>query len=88
MGRHHLLPSGSLQQAPVPTSSTRGTDTRSKRGYNSIICEKVTTPKTYKNEKTVLTSLISVSASLVAEVGPGACSRLPDGRDRCLPTGG
>ena len=35
-----------------PTSATRGADTRSKRGYNSIICKKVTTPKTYKNEKT------------------------------------
>ena len=23
-----------------------------KRGYNSIICKKVTTPKTYENEKT------------------------------------
>ena len=52
MGRHQSLPSGSLQQAPVPTSATRGADTRSKRGYNSIICKKVTTPKTYKNEKT------------------------------------
>ena len=52
MGRHQSLPSGSLQQAPVPTSATRGADTRRKRGYNSIICIKVTTPKTYKNEKT------------------------------------
>lgn len=52
MGRHQPLPSGSLQQAPIPTSATRGADTRSKRGYNSIICKKVTTPKTYKNEKT------------------------------------
>jgi len=32
--------------------SHRGADIRSKRGYNSIICKKVTTPKTYKNEKT------------------------------------
>ena len=30
----------------------RGADTRSKRGYSSIIYKKVTTPKTYKNEKT------------------------------------
>ena len=52
MGRHQSLQSGSLQQAPIPTSATRGADTRSKRGYNSIICQKVTTPKTYKNEKT------------------------------------
>ena len=37
---------------PTLTSATRGADTRSKRGYNSIICKKVTTPKTYKNEKT------------------------------------
>ena len=29
-----------------------GADARSRRGYNSIICKKVTTPKTYKNEKT------------------------------------
>ena len=36
----------------LPTSATRGADTRSKRGYNSIVCKKVTTPKTYKNEKT------------------------------------
>ena len=52
MGRHQSLPSGSLQQAPVPTSATRRADTRSKRGYNSIICKKVATQKTYKNEKT------------------------------------
>ena len=32
----------------------RGADIRSKRGYNSIIFKKVTTPKTYKNEKTEL----------------------------------
>ena len=44
--------SPSHQQAPVPTSATRGTDTRSKRGYSSVIYKKVTTPKTYKNEKT------------------------------------
>ena len=30
----------------------READTRNKRGYNSIICKKVITPKTYKNEKT------------------------------------
>jgi len=30
----------------------RGADIRSKRGYNSIICKKITTPKIYKNEKT------------------------------------
>ena len=29
-----------------------GADIRSKRGYNSSIYKKVTTPKTYKNEKT------------------------------------
>ena len=33
-------------------SKWRGADIRSKRGYSSIICKKVTTPKTYKNEKT------------------------------------
>ena len=52
MGRHPPLPSGSLQQAPIPTSATRAAVTRSKTGYNSSICKKVTTPKTYKNEKT------------------------------------
>ena len=52
MGRHQPLPSRSLQQAPILTSATRRGDTRRKRGYNSIICKKVTTPKTYKNEKT------------------------------------
>ena len=52
MGRHQPLPSGSLHQAPILTSATRGADTRSERGHNSIICQKVTTPKTYKNEKT------------------------------------
>ena len=41
-----------LPPRPKPTSATRGADIRSKRGYNSIICKKVTTPKTYKNEKT------------------------------------
>ena len=51
VGRHQPLPSGSLQQAPIMTSATRGADTRSKRGYNSSICKKVTTPKNYKNEK-------------------------------------
>ena len=50
-GNKQSLPSGSLQQASVPTSDTRG-GTRSKRGYNSIIYKKVTIPKTYKNEKT------------------------------------
>ena len=34
------------------TSATRGAGIRSKRGYNSSICKKVTTPKTYNNEKT------------------------------------
>ena len=43
VGRHQPLSSGSLQQAPILSSATRGADTRSKRGYNSIIC---------KNEKT------------------------------------
>ena len=52
MGRHQPLPSGSLQQAPHTDFSHRGADTRSKRGYSSIIYKKVTTPKTYKNEKT------------------------------------
>ena len=52
MSRHQPLPLGSLQQAPTQTSATRGADTRSKRGYNSIICKKNTTPKTYKKEKT------------------------------------
>jgi len=52
VGRHQSLPPGSLQQTPVPTSATREAEVRSKRGYNSIICKKVTTPKTYKNEKT------------------------------------
>ena len=52
MGRHQSLPSGSQQQAPILTSATEGADTRGKRGYNSIISKKVTTPKTYKNEKT------------------------------------
>ena len=37
---------------PYLTSATRGADTRSKRGYDSIIHKKVTTPKTYINEKT------------------------------------
>ena len=38
---------------PIPTSANGGgADTRSKTGYNSIIYKKVTTPKTYKNEKT------------------------------------
>ena len=35
----------------MPTSATKGADTRSKRGYNSIVFKKETTPKTYKNEK-------------------------------------
>ena len=34
------------------TSATRGADTRSTRGYNSIICKKITTPKACQNEKT------------------------------------
>ena len=50
MGRHQPLPSGSLQQAPHTDFSHRGADIRSKSSYNSIICKKVTTPKTYKNE--------------------------------------
>ena len=50
-GRHQPLPSGSLEQGPVPTSATRMANTRSKRGYNPTVCKKVTTPKTYKNEK-------------------------------------
>ena len=41
---------------PTPSPHTdfshRGADIRSKKGYNSIICKKVTTPKTYKSEKT------------------------------------
>ena len=45
--RHQSLSSGSLQQAPVPTSATRGADIRSKRGYNSTVCKKETTPKIY-----------------------------------------
>lgn len=45
-------PSESLQQAPTLTSATRGADTRSMRGYNSLIYKNVTTLKTYKNEKT------------------------------------
>ena len=28
-----------------------GKDNRSKRGYNSIVCKKDTTPQTYRNEK-------------------------------------
>ena len=51
VGRHQSLPSGSLHQAPIPTLATRGADTRSKRGYNSIIYTKVTTPKTYKMKR-------------------------------------
>ena len=47
VGRNQSLPAGSLQQAPVPTSATRGTDIRSKRGYNSIFFKKETTPKIY-----------------------------------------
>ena len=43
---------GSLQQGPIPTLTTRQVDTRSKRGYSSIVRKKDTTPKTYKNEKT------------------------------------
>ena len=49
VGRHQSLSSGSLQQAPVPTSATRGADASSKI---PIICKKVTTPKICKNEKT------------------------------------
>ena len=51
VGRHQSLPSGSPQQALVPTSATSRAATRSKRGYNSIVCKKDTTPKTHKNEK-------------------------------------
>ena len=50
MSRYQWLPSGSLQQAPIPTSATSGADIRSNRGYNSIVCKKETTPKIYKNE--------------------------------------
>ena len=38
--------------SPHTDFSHRGADIRSKRGFNSIIYKKVTTPKTYKNEKT------------------------------------
>ena len=38
--------------SPHADFSHRGEDIRSKRGYNSIIHKKFTTPKTYKNEKT------------------------------------
>ena len=38
--------------SPHTDFSHRGADTRSKKGYNSSICKKVTTPKTYTNEKT------------------------------------
>ena len=45
----------SLQEAyskpPIPVSATGRADIRSKRGYNSVICKKDTTPKSYKNEK-------------------------------------
>ena len=34
------------------TPQHKGGSHRSKRGYNSIICKKAPTPKTYKNEKT------------------------------------
>ena len=37
---------------PYQLQLQEGAEARSKRGYNSIICKKVTTPKTYKNEKT------------------------------------
>ena len=36
---------------PIPTSATRGADIRSKRGYNSTICKKETTPKIYTKRK-------------------------------------
>jgi len=52
VGRQQPLPSGSLQQAPHTDFSHRGADIRTKRGYNSTLCKKVITPKTYKNEKT------------------------------------
>ena len=53
MSRHKPLPSESLHQAPIPTSATRGADTRSKRGYSSIIYKKVTNEKTenYKSDE-------------------------------------
>ena len=51
VGRHQSLPSGSLQQAPIPTSATRGADIRSKRGYNPTVCKKETTSKIYTNWK-------------------------------------
>ena len=40
VGRHQSLPSGSLQQTPVPTSAIRGADTRNKRAHNSTMCTK------------------------------------------------
>ena len=52
VGRYPSLPSGSIQQTPIPTSGTRGSDNRSKRAYNTIVCKKDTMPKAYKNEKT------------------------------------
>ena len=47
--------SPSYQEAyskPSSDFSHRGADNRSKTGYNAIIYKKVTTQKTYKNEKT------------------------------------
>ena len=52
VGRNQSLLPGSLWQSPVPTSATTRTDITSKSGYNAIVCKKVTTPKTYTQEKT------------------------------------
>ena len=51
VGMHQSLPSGSLPQAPVSTSPTRGADIKSKRGYKPVACEKETTQKFTQNEK-------------------------------------
>ena len=39
-GRLQSLPSGSLQEAPIPASATRKADIRSERSYNSILRHK------------------------------------------------
>jgi len=51
VGRHQSFPSGSLKQAPIPTSATKGADFRRKRGYHIVFWKKETTPKTYKHVK-------------------------------------
>ena len=51
VGRDKSFPLGSLHQAPLPTSATSGEDIRRKRGYNSIVCKKETTPKIYTKWK-------------------------------------